>query len=108
MAMPSTGRLLATFWTSHTTRTPPTASEWVVSAAAGRQARAGRQGQAGRGRQELAGWRRLTAVVRRMRCRKKNQPSIRITFPEEMTIWLTVWFDFFWPRIAKEVGASLQ
>ncbi len=41
-----------------------------------------------------------------MRCRKKNRPSIRIPFPEEVTIWLDVWFDFFWPLLANEVGVG--
>lgn len=41
-----------------------------------------------------------------MRCRKKNKPSIRIPFPEEMTIWMDVWFDFFWPLLANEVGVG--
>ena len=54
----------------------------------------------------LSGWRRLTTAVRRMRCRKKNRPSIRIPFPEAVTIWLDVWFDFFWPMLANEVGAG--
>jgi hypothetical protein len=54
----------------------------------------------------LAGWRRLTAAVQRMRCRKKNRPSIRIPFPEEVTIWLDVWFNLLWPLLANEVGVG--